>query len=266
MRNNKHYLLLLLPLLLFACKGSDEPSLNFETITVDKTVMLSNDENSPRCQVHLKLLQATAENGDRAQIINETLMSRLLNKSGERNLQTAAEKFAEDYTNSYKNTMLPLYNQDRADTTKKAWYEYHYVIEASTQQGTANTLTYLATIDYYEGGAHGINQLITFNFDIATGKQMTLADIFAPGYESQLKNTLLKALKSKTGLNFMNELKDAGYLYSMDIFPSENFILNDETITFVYNPYEIAPYEVGSIELIITYSEVSQILSPSFKH
>lgn len=205
MRNNKHYLLLLLPLLLFACKGADEPSLNFETITVDKTVMLSNDENSPRCQVHLKLLQATAENGDRAQIINETLMSRLLNKSGERDLQTAAEKFAEDYTNSYKNTMLPLYNQDRADTTKKAWYEYHYVIEASTQQGTANTLTYLATIDYYEGGAHGINQLITFNFDIATGKQMTLADIFAPGYESQLKNTLLKALKSKTGLNSMNE-------------------------------------------------------------
>ena len=78
MRNNKHYLLLLLPLLLFACKGTDEPSLNFETITVDKTVMLSNDENSPRCQVHLKLLQPTAENGDRTQIINEALMSRLL--------------------------------------------------------------------------------------------------------------------------------------------------------------------------------------------
>ena len=248
MRNNKHYLLLLLPLLLFACKGTDEPSLNFETITVDKTVMLSNDENSPRCQVHLKLLQPTAENGDRTQIINEALMSRLLNKSGERDLQTAAEKFAEDYTTSYKNTMLPLYNQDRADTTKKAWYEYHYIIEATTQPGTANTLTYLATIDYYEGGAHGINQLITFNFDIATGKQITLADLFAPGYETELK------------------LKEAGYLYSMDIFPSENFILNDETITFVYNPYEIAPYAVGSIELIITYSEVSKILNPSFKH
>ena len=64
----------------------------------------------------------------------------------------------------------------------------------------------------------------------------------------------------------MNELKEAGYLYSMEMFASENFILNDETITFVYNPYEIAPYAVGSIELVITYSEVSQILNPSFKH
>ena len=42
--------------------------------------------------------------------------------------------------------------------------------------------------------------------------------------------------------------------------------MNDETITFVYNPYEIAPYAVGSIELVITYNEVSQILNPSFKH
>ena len=254
MRNKKLYLLLLLPLLLLACKGSDEPTITFEPITTDKEVKLSSEDNSPRCQVHLDLLQATADNGEKAKIINETLMARLLNKPGEKDLQTAALKFTDDYTTSYKNTMLPLYNQDRNDTAKIAWYEYHYLVEATTQQGTAHTLSYLATVDYYEGGAHGINQLIT------------LADIFAPGYESQLKTILVKALKSKTGLNSINELKDAGYLYSMDMFPSENFILNDETITFVYNPYEIAPYAVGSIELVITYNEVSQILNPSFKH
>ena len=242
MRNKKLYLLLLLPLLLLACKGSDEPTITFEPITTDKEVKLSSEDNSPRCQVHLDLLQATADNGEKAKIINETLMARLLNKPGEKDLQTAALKFTDDYTTSYKNTMLPLYNQDRNDTAK------------------------IATVDYYEGGAHGINQLITFNFDIATGKLITLADVFAPGYESQLKTSLMKALKSKTGLNSINELKDAGYLYSMDMFPSENFILNDETITFVYNPYEIAPYAVGSIELVITYNEVSQILNPSFKH
>ena len=266
MRNTKVYLLLLLPLLIFACKGSDEPTLTFEPITADKDVYLANEDNSPRCQVHLKLLQATDDNGERAKIINETLMSRLLNKSGERDLKAAADKFADEYTANYKNTMLPLYNQDRADTTKRAWYEYHYVIETTTQQGTPNTMSYLATIDYYEGGAHGINQLITFNFDIATGKQVTLTDVFAPGFESQLKGVLVKALKSKTGLNSLNELKEAGYLYSMDMFPSENFILNDETITFVYNPYEIAPYAVGSIELIVTYNEVKQILNAAFKH
>ena len=251
MRNNKHYLLLLLPLLLFACKGSDEQVLTFEPVTVDKEVRLTNDENSPRCQVHLNMLQATDDNGEKAKLINKVLTERLLNKPLTGDFQTAVTKFVDDYTKNYKSTLLPLYNQDRNDTAKIAWYEYHYVIETTTQTGTAYTTSYLATVDYYEGGAHGINQLITF---------------FAPGYESQLKSTLLKALKSKTGLNSMSELKEAGYLYSMEMFPSENFILNDETITFVYNPYEIAPYAVGSIELIITYSEVSKILNPSFKH
>ncbi len=266
MHNNKHYLLLLLPLLLFACKGSDEPTLTFEPVIADKEVRLSSEDNSPRCQVHLNMLQATADNGEKAKLINDVLLTRLLNKPHSNDFQAAVTQFADDYTKTYKNTMLPLYNQDRNDTAKIAWYEYHYMIETTTQPGTAYTTSYLATVDYYEGGAHGINQLITFNFDNTTGKLVTLADIFAPGYESQLKSALLKALKSKTGLSSMNELKDAGYLYSMEMFPSENFILNDETITFVYNPYEIAPYALGSIELIITYNEVSNILNSSFKH
>ena len=46
----------------------------------------------------------------------------------------------------------------------------------------------------------------------------------------------------------------------MDMFPSENFILGEEAITFIYNPYEIAPYEKGSIELTLAYSELDDIL------
>ena len=258
--------------------GSSDNPIYFQTLGQDAYPVLTNTSKIvfqdgetytneyPAWYLLKELIAASEALAASTKIINETLMARLLNKPGEKDLQTAALKFTDDYTTSYKNTMLPLYNQDRNDTAKIAWYEYHYLVEATTQQGTAHTLSYLATVDYYEGGAHGINQLITFNFDIATGKLITLADVFAPGYESQLKTSLMKALKSKTGLNSINELKDAGYLYSMDMFPSENFILNDETITFVYNPYEIAPYAVGSIELVITYNEVSQILNPSFKH
>ena len=52
----------------------------------------------------------------------------------------------------------------------------------------------------------------------------------------------------------------------MDIFPAENFILGDETITFVYNPYEIAPYALGSTELTLPYSQLSKILNYSFEY
>lgn len=259
------FLFLCSTLLLTGCRDSDDNDIEFETVTADKTVVLSNEELSPTCTVHIQMEEATKSNGHRGEVINTTVMKRLLDEE-EETMQLAAEAFANKYTDSYLKTMLPLYNEDRADTTKRSWYQYHYVITCSTQKGSKGTYVYLATVDYYEGGAHGINQLLTMNFEAKTGRQLTLADIFAPGYEQPLKDILLKALREKTGCSTMSALRDKGYLYSMDMFPSENFILGEETITFVYNPYEIAPYNVGSIELIIPFSDIKDLQKNSFTY
>lgn len=263
---NKIFLLPILgmALLTVSC-GSDEDSVVFKTVTADKTVALTNEGNSPTCAVHLKLEEATEASGHAGELINAAVMKRLLDRE-EKSMQLAAEAFADTYTGSYKSTMLPLYNEDRSDSTKRAWYQYHYIIETSTQKGSKGTIAYLASINYYEGGAHGINQLITLNFEAKTGRQLTLSDIFATGYEQPLKDVLLKALKVKAGCTTLAALRNKGYLYSMDIFPSENFILGEETITFVYNPYEIAPYAMGSTELIIPYSDVDKILKTTFDY
>lgn len=252
-------------LILFtACTHGDESDLTFEDVTADKVVILSNDSRSPRCSVHVSIPQVAAAEGHRGELINDAIIKRLLDPYGERDVKVAANKFVESYTDTYMKTMLPLYNQDRADSTKRAWYEYHYIIDATTQKGLKNSVVYLATIDYYEGGSHGINQLFTMNFDTKTGRQYSLNDIFAPGYEEPLKTILLDALMSKTGCKSLRALHEKGYLFSQNIFPSENFILGESTITFVYNPYEIAPRSVGSVELIIPYSNLNKILKNSF--
>jgi hypothetical protein len=81
-----------------------------------------------------------------------------------------------------------------------------------------------------------------------------------------LTAVLLKALKEKTGSDDLAALKEKGYLNAMDMFPTENFILGEETITFIYNPYEIAPYNMGSTELIIPYNDVDKILKTTFDY
>ena len=250
--------------LLLACENKDGTNdISFETITADKTISLSNDEQAPSCRVHLKLESATSEAGHRGELINETIIKRFLDPHGEKDIATAAEKFITNYTDNYKKTMQPLYIEDRYDSSKRFWYEYHYILEATTQKGTTNTLTYLTTIDYYEGGAHSINQQQILNFDIRNGLLLTLNDIFVPGYEQPLKVLLLKALLSKTGCKDILELHHKGYLTSMDIFPTENFILGSETITFIYNPSEIASYAMGTTELIIPYSDLDKLMKNS---
>ena len=256
----KFFILSTVFFLITGCSSSDE-STKFDVVTTDKTVKLATSEGSPMCNVHLEVSYATEESGHKAEIINNIIEKRLLDMQN-LSMQEAADSFANVYTTRYKN-LLPLYNQDRGDGKKTEWYNYHYILKTDIEQGYKGTSVYHVYLDYYEGGAHGISQHLTINFEQSTGRQLMLADVFVPGYERQLSATLQKALCAYAGVDNINELKNQGYLYSMDMFPSENFILGENAITFIYNPYEIAPYEKGSIELKLSYSEVDELLSNS---
>ena len=91
------------------------------------------------------------------------------------------------------------------------------------------------------------------NFDTQTGRLLQLRDVFVPGYEQQLNELLLDELLRQTDSKDKDELKKKGYLYSMNMFAPENFILGADAVTFVYNTYEIAPYSVGRTELTLDY-------------
>jgi len=249
--------------LLTACSSQQDDGILFEKVQASKTVKLSNDANPPSCRVHLEIDYASDANQHRAEIINNAIEQRLMDMK-DLKMQEAADSFVNLYSANYKENFLPLYNQDRADTTKRSWYEYHYVIKTNVNSGYKGISVYHIYLDYYEGGAHGIQQHLTMNFEPETGRTLSLADIFVAGYEQRLSDILLKALREKTGAKNIQELHDQGYLYSMDMFPSENFVLDSETITFIYNPYEIAPYAAGTTELTIAYSALEDILKNTF--
>lgn len=253
----------LLLCLAVSCATETEDTIFFDSAISDKEVKLSNDEGSPICAVHLQLEYATDENGHKAEVVNKYIIQKLLDMK-DVTVQEAADSFANSYTRTYVRNFLPLYNQDRADTTKRSWYEYHYVITSQTQNNDIGTTAYIATIDYFEGGAHGVNQRMTMNFENKTGRLLELVDVFVPGFESRLNPILEEALCEKIGVPDISELREEGYLPSMDMYPSKNFILNDETITFIYNPYEIATFDKGETELVIPFSSISDILRLDF--
>ena len=253
-----------LALLLCACSEESE-TITFETVSANKTVALTADSLSPTCSVDIRLEQATARSGRAGEVINATVTERLLDRNDD-NMQKSAEAFADDYTSNYRRTLLPLYNQDSDDSHKQAWYHYHYIINSHTQKGSKGTLVYLADINYREGGTHAVNQQVIMNFEAKTGRLLNIRDVFIEGFEEQLKPLLLKALQEKTSLATMKALNDNGYLRHSDIYVPANFILGSDAVTFVYNPDEIAPYTVGSIELTIPYATVDRILSSRFEY
>lgn len=249
----------LLALSLAACGGDDRAiDIDFESIKAEKTVALNDEANSPDCKIALEVMAAKG-NGKVAQAVNNAIMAKLFDFSGV-SPKVAVDSFANKYTSDYVANMTPLYKDDSGDPHKQSWYQYRYDVKTSVKDGRKGVCVYVINLFYYEGGAHGIDHTLTMNFDKQTGKQLMLADVFVPGYAQQLNERLIDALLKKVGAKTVNELHDKDYLYSTDMFPSENFILGEDGITFIYNPYEIAPYSKGKIELTIDYDDLEDIL------
>lgn len=222
--------------------------MEFSPVTVERTVGIDDSQDAPQCRVRLDILQAKNATSEAGRLINEAIVRKIFDLE-ELSIQAAADSFANTYTRDYRQNMAPLYREDRSDEAKHAWYEYHYNVSTEVRSEAKDVTSYLITIDYYEGGAHGITQMLTMNFDSKTGRQIQLTDIFGADYEATVNDRLLEALYDKTGERTQEALHQRGYLYSMDMFIPENYIIGDDKVTFIFNPYEIAPYSEGRIEL-----------------
>ena len=250
---------LLVAALLAACTDSGSDTIEFEKVSVKRTVNLTKDQDSPQCHLQLEVMQAKPDTSAAHRLINEAVIKKIFYFEG-LTVKEAADSFANVYTRSYQQDLAPLYREDRSDQAKHPWYEYRYTVTTDAHPGRPGITCYLVNLDYYEGGAHGITQLLTLNFDNKTGKSVKLSDLMQPDYEQKLNELLLKALLKKTGAKDLDALHDQGYLYSMYIFAPENYLLESDGITFVYNPYELAPYSEGIIKLTIDYDDLEKLL------
>lgn len=104
------------------------------------------------------------------------------------------------------------------------------------------------SLDIYLGGAHGLPTVDYETYSLKSGQKLLLSDfIDVEKHQFQLEELLQKAAKEYAE----NEM-------TLD----ENFPISDayyfgpKGITFSYNPYQIAGFAAGIIELFIPYSDI----------
>ena len=89
---------------------------------------------------------------------------------------------------------------------------------------------------------------------------MSEQDLFTYDYYEPLKSLLLEALIAQTDeAETRKDLRRLGYSVA-DVVPNENFYVTDEGITYVYNPYEIAPYAMGCIQISLSWDSIRHLL------
>ncbi len=260
----KHYLIGIITVVLAACGSGagggifSSGSIDMDEAKATKAIPIVNENNAPQCQMNLQVKYMKGDD-EVAKNINDAITERLFQMTN-LTVQQAVDSFANYYTHEYQKNMAPLYREDRGDQAKRAWYEYRYTIETDARRGKDDCIVYTIDLDMFEGGAHPIHQQLVMNFDKKTGKQIKLEDIFVQGYQYPLNDLLMEELRNVTKCKSLDELHEQDYLLTMDIYAPQNFILGDDEITFIYNPYEIAPYSKGNTELKLSYSKLEKLM------
>jgi hypothetical protein len=250
------WLLFIASLVFFACagvpestglkKGRDVQTVPYQTITlrsVYKKIVFSPEQGkkSPRIDVSLLLLEP-AGNKLLQKILYEDL---------------TPEEYTEHLIQNYKNSYEEFFDQEK-DIPLLPVAALNWTYEETHGVHTYSQLQVIdRTKEYYTGGAHGMREKAYFVIDLAEKKQLYLKDLFLT---EALKTRIEDALRSYSNLN-AGEPLSAGYYFEDSVEPPENFYLTPQGIGFHWDPYEIAPYSVGPVEIHIPYGDAGELLN-----
>lgn len=136
-------------------------------------------------------------------------------------------------------------------------------IKANPTLQTKKLLSYAVASEMYMGGAHGMHTVFYNHYDCATGVMLTIDSLFVWNKENHL--AIEKLIYE--GLQRMCETDTLG-VFHMDDFTFtpdgthmiDNYLINNESVTFYFNPYDIAPYSMGGISVEIPSYELYDYL------
>lgn len=108
-------------------------------------------------------------------------------------------------------------------------------------------------VEYYQftGGAHGATEKRPYNYDLKTGRVITLGDIFKKGYnyKEAINKEVKRQIKEKNDLYF----SQPGMEFQT-IKENQPFYLVDDGLTVYFAQYEIAPYAAGIPEFKLPFT------------
>lgn len=228
------------------------------------------DSEIPNCWVHVEMLYPQIDD-----LKCVTLRDSLVKSLVQRVSILPCNNFSKDsiqlFIDTYVADQVTDYKQDMTQASEFNFDVYSYSVY-SRRIDLCDSLVYnsngIVSITMlsqeYSGGVHGNDLLTTFNYDLARNELITPSSLFVDPKDSRIVDILLGKLMLEFEVNAPDELEYEGIFNYQVLEVTNNFYFTDEGITFYYNPYELAAYAVGPIELSVTYSELSPFLSGAY--
>lgn len=175
-------------------------------------------------------------------------------KVKEKNIDSFIKSFVEKFEKDFKNACI----NDEFQNDVGGWF---INIDSSIVYLSSDFISFEIKSSVFIGGAHPISQIRLFTIDLSERRLITLENIINNNnLDSFLK--LAESIFRKTQNILPNQsFQDVGYYFENNKFAiNNNFYIDKKGITFIYNPYEIAPYSFGPIKLFVPWSSIRNLI------
>lgn len=249
---------------LLSCSGMDSKldEAGVDSVTVSRDVPLSKVGGSPHCQVSLSLQYLVQ--GPYAANVNAAIVRSDIFDPAYRPRQTKtltikemARQYADNYVKGYVFDYGPLY---RVDPNHARSYDEQYSLSGKFIDGPEKFVNYVVNIQTKVGGQEGANQTQALVIDAQSGRAVTLADVFQPGYELSLRDLLVDKLCRQYGAKDLKDLQTKGIFADDEPYVPNNFILRPHSVIFIFCQDEIASHEAGEIRVELSNKELKHVL------
>ncbi|MDR2433892.1 MAG: RsiV family protein [Treponema sp.] len=113
--------------------------------------------------------------------------------------------------------------------------------------------------DVYTGGAHGMQTKTYYVFDREALKVLTLPDFFSDPQGAELRGFVMEELRRYSGLAEGQPLSE-GIFFENEPEMSSNFFINEKGLGLHWDPYDIAPYSEGPVEITLPWKTIHPLL------
>lgn len=174
------------------------------------------------------------------------------------------EKFKEMIENSKNNLKEELPEIKYLQENMNSSIKYEEKISYETYENEFGITSILLSTYYYQGGAHGLTGISSYNYSNKSGKELTIEDIITEEGKEYIENKILEGIKKDFKKSDNDKTK---VFYFQDSLESDavklknaNVYFNGDKLIVTYPHYTLAPYSTGMPEFIFSKEEMKKYL------
>lgn len=232
--------------------GVDNLTLDVSEFTKDSVFHLNGDTTKPSISMSVKLIYPQKATSDSALCRIRRVFTNAFVKSPEVDPNNIVQ--------NWFSSLIEGFKKDCSDSANDMNYEFRVI---QSFDSTATTATLSTFSSSFTGGAHGIAVVNNINVRKKDGRVISESDLFKNGSSQELTNLLVNRILEDNKVSNIKDLESIGFISAEDIKPNGNFRITKDGITYIFNPYEVACYAVGIVEVKLGFDELQPLLKES---